>query len=242
MATKKKGLARAHSRAKSAKRILKNAAAPTANPPLFTDMVEFIIPGFAGYAGTRFVSRIARGMVERRFPKLSKHAGPLASLAAFGASWFLVHRVQKVAKYHTPVTVGAAIAALQTIVQTYIPKYGWIVSDYQPQLPPSAGKTTQQTAEPSAQGALPLVENFSMNPSIDEQMASVEAELQMMDHQSRAVSPTTQPFSQGGAMGTLSTGSFGSLGDSADGLGDDDIGDILDELGDDYGGLAGGLN
>jgi len=216
MATKKKGLARSHRRAKSAKRIV---SAPSSNPPLFTDLVEFIIPGFAGYAATRFTSRIVRGLAEKRFPRLGKHAAVLSSLAAFGASWLLVHRVKKVAKYHTPVTVGAAIAALQTTVQTYLPKYGWIVSDYQEQkqIAPSAAAAANQLPN----SAPPITENLTLQPSIDEQLASVEAELAMIESQSDPTPSQTQP-----------------IGDSADGLGD-----LIDEIsGDDYGSLAGGFN
>ena len=84
-------------------------------------------------------------MVIRRFPKLAKHASVLSTLAAAGAAWLLVHRIDKVKQYHTPVVVGAGIATIQTVVQAYLPKYGWMVSDHnlnaqtpaQAELPPS---------------------------------------------------------------------------------------------------------
>jgi len=104
----------------------------TPNPPVSTDLVEFILPGFAGYAATRFVSRVVATQVAKRWPKLATHAGVLGSLASFGAAWIGVHRIDKIAQYHTPVVVGSGIAALQNLVRNYVPRYGWLVADYQP--------------------------------------------------------------------------------------------------------------
>ena len=101
------------------------------NPPLFTDLMEFALPGFGGYAATRFLHRIAYVQLSKRWPKAGKHLAVGSSVGAFLASWFLVHRVKRLEKYHTPATVGAFIAAAQTIVQTYLPKFGWMVSDVQ---------------------------------------------------------------------------------------------------------------
>jgi hypothetical protein len=72
-------------------------------------------------------------MVQRRWPKFGKHAAALGAVGAFGGSWFLAHRIKKLAPYHDAIVVGSGIAALQTIVRTYVPKYGWIVSDYKPE-------------------------------------------------------------------------------------------------------------
>lgn len=123
------------------------ASASKANPPLFRDLMEFALPGFGGYAATRFLHRIAYVQLSKRWPRAGKHLAVGSSVGAFLASWFLVHRIKRLEKYHTPATVGAFIAAAQTIVQTYIPKFGWMVSDIQAQelaaapaaaLPPSA--------------------------------------------------------------------------------------------------------
>lgn len=139
---KKKGLA-AH---KKSKRTKKNNSIVSAkgNPPHMTDLVEFVIPGFAGYAGTRFASRIVHGMVMKKFPKLAKHASVISTFASAGAAWFLVHRIERVRQYHTPVVVGAGIAAIQTAVQAYLPKYGWMVSDHNIQ-----AQTSEQAAAPA---------------------------------------------------------------------------------------------
>ena len=145
MAKRKRGLA-AYKRAKKNNSVV----SAKANPPPLKDVMDFVVPGFAGYAGTRMVSRIVHGMIIRRYPRLAKHASVISTGLAAAAAWFLVHRIKSVKQYHTPVVVGAGIAALQTAVQAYLPKYGWMVSDHnlnaqtpaQAALPPS--QATQQ--------------------------------------------------------------------------------------------------
>lgn len=105
------------------------------NPPLVQDLWEFILPGFGAFAASRFVSRVAATQVAKRWPKLGKHAGVAAAGGTFAAAWFLAHRWDKIAKYHTPAVVGSGLAFLQTLVQTYFPQFGWMVSDVTPDLP-----------------------------------------------------------------------------------------------------------
>lgn len=138
---KKKGLA-AYKRAKKNSDIVKKSA--KSNPPAAKDLVEFVVPGFVGYAGTRMASRIVHGMVIKRFPKLAKHASVISTGVAAAAAWLLVHRIEKIQQYHTPVVVGASIAAIQTTVQAYLPKYGWMVSDHN-----LNAQTPQQAAQPA---------------------------------------------------------------------------------------------
>jgi hypothetical protein len=108
------------------------------NPPLFTDIAEFVVPGFGAFAATRFATRIAATQVAQRAPSWGKHAGAVASLASFAAAWFLAHRVKWLEKHHTPIVVGSAIAALQSIIQIYIPMLGWVVSDATPEFTAAA--------------------------------------------------------------------------------------------------------
>jgi hypothetical protein len=42
---------------------------PRRNPPLSTDVVAQIIPGFAAFAATRFVTRTAATQIAKRWPK-----------------------------------------------------------------------------------------------------------------------------------------------------------------------------
>lgn len=118
------------------KRYVKNpcGSAFKSNPPLFTELLEFVGPGFAAFAATRFGTRIATTQVAKLKPNMGKHAGAGISVAAFLAAWFLGHKVKFLEKYHTPITVGAAIAALQSLIQLYIPKLGWMVADASPEI------------------------------------------------------------------------------------------------------------
>jgi hypothetical protein len=122
------------------KRYVKNpcGGAFKSNPPLFTELLEFVGPGFAAFAATRFGTRIATTQVAKLKPNMGKHAGAWISVAAFLAAWFLGHKVKFLEKYHTPITVGAAIAALQSLIQLYIPKLGWMVADASPELDAAA--------------------------------------------------------------------------------------------------------
>ena len=115
-------------------------SAPRHNPPLIQELAEFIGPGFAAFAATRFGTRLAAQTIAKKKPTWGKHAGALASVGAFFAAWLLAHRLKWLAKYHTPIAVGAAIAAIQSLIQLYIPKLGWMVADASPELaaPPVA--------------------------------------------------------------------------------------------------------
>lgn len=120
--------------------------APRRNPPLMSDLAEWVGPGFAGFAATRLATHIASTQIAQRKPSWGKHVGAGVSIGAFLAAWFLAHRVKFLAKYHTPVTVGAAIAAIQSLLQLYIPKLGWMVSDASPELEAASLAPSQQLA------------------------------------------------------------------------------------------------
>ncbi len=100
--------------------------------------------GFGAFAATRFLTRMATMATASKKPTLARHAGALASLAAFAAAYFGASRIKALAKYETPILLGTAVAALQTVVQTYIPMLAWLVSDVPAGLP--AGQVNQQLA------------------------------------------------------------------------------------------------
>lgn len=102
------------------------------NPPTLNDMAGMVLPSFGAYGGTRLIGRITQVQVAKRWPRWAKHAAALSSLVSFGAAWVLAHRVKAVARYHTPIVIGAGVASLQTLVQTYLPWLGWMTADVQP--------------------------------------------------------------------------------------------------------------
>jgi hypothetical protein len=107
---------------------------PKRNPPLSTDVVAQILPGFVAFAATRFVTRTAALQIAKRWPKYAKHAGAMASIGTFATAWLGAHRVKTLEKYHDMIVIGSGIAAIQSLVQLYLPAFGWVVSDCSPQL------------------------------------------------------------------------------------------------------------
>lgn len=112
----------------------KNPSEPRRNPPTVQELAEFIGPGFAAFAATRFGTRVAATQIAKKKPTWGKHAGAIASVGAFLAAWFLAHRLKMLARFHTPIVVGAGIAAIQSLIQLYVPKLGWMVADATPEL------------------------------------------------------------------------------------------------------------
>lgn len=151
---------------------------PKRNPPLSTDVIQQILPGFAAFAATRYVTRTAALQIAKRWPKYAKHAGAMASIGTFAAAWLGAHRVKTLEKYHDMIVIGAGIGAIQSLVQLYIPQLGWVVSDCSPQLgaaqsrPLLAAQAAPQLAGTPAripQGFKPTTANewFTYNDAYD---------------------------------------------------------------------------
>lgn len=167
-------MARIHRRYRKKKKPRKNPSesGPRHNPTSFSDIIEYAGPGFAAFAATRFGTRVIATQVAKRKPSLGKHAGAIASVGAFFAAWLLAHRVKWLAKYHTPIVVGAAIAGLQSLIQLYVPRLGWMVADASPELASTSQQQQQQAAMPQqAPGDFEFVDEdpamYTYNDSYD---------------------------------------------------------------------------
>jgi len=137
------------------------SSGPKSNPPLFTDLMQSVLPGLGGFAATRFGTRVAMAQVAKRWPKASKHAGAAVSLGMFLAAWFAGHKVKMLAKYHAQITVGAAIGAGVNLVQIYLPKIGWLFGDpTQPALGASNPVLARRSALPDD------LEEFTDDPKL----------------------------------------------------------------------------
>lgn len=124
---------------------------PTDNPPFWQDLYQEYAPAVVGFAATKIAGRIAFKLAKRKSMTLAKHVGPWASVAVAGLTWFGLHSEFAKArqwdqKYHSA-TVGATVAAVMGLVQTYMPVWSWMLNDYHlddfnPKLPaPSAANT-----------------------------------------------------------------------------------------------------
>lgn len=129
----KRNLAANRRRRKARKNPEGGSRALAANPPIAADFTHVLLPGFAAYAATRVLSRIVYSIVQKRWPKLGKHAAAAAGAAGFGAVWLFAHKVKKIAAYHDGVVMGAGVAALHGVAQCYLPaKYSWLLADCKP--------------------------------------------------------------------------------------------------------------
>lgn len=133
MARKRKGassLAKLTRRVASRKRAKRNNPAPKSNPGLLEDTWNLVLPGLVAYGGTRLAGRIAYKVARKKSPMLAKHVGALAPVGVAALTWFAVHKVDRLNKYHNGAVIGTFIAAAQAIMQTYMPQYSWILNDY----------------------------------------------------------------------------------------------------------------
>jgi hypothetical protein len=133
------------------RRIPETSSKPRRNPPVLADLAEFIVPGFAAFATTRLLTRMAAVQIAKRSPTWAKHAGAIASVGSFVAAYYGAHRVKMLEKHHTPIVVGSAIAAIQSLIQLYIPKLGWIIADATPDLAEQSQQQKQLAVAPAPQ-------------------------------------------------------------------------------------------
>jgi hypothetical protein len=123
--------------------------APVANPPDMSELADFVLPGFAGFAATKLLARIVAVQAAKRWPNAGKHVAVGSTVVAFLAAWMLLHRIKKLAPYQMPATVGAGIAALQSAVAAWLPKYGWMVSEPSAENAPLLSSGAQRASMPS---------------------------------------------------------------------------------------------
>lgn len=117
------------------------------NPPPATELAEWILPGFAGFGAARLATYIATSQIEQRKPTWGRWGGGAAAIGTFFAAWLLAHRVKFLEKYQTPIVVGTGIAAIQSLLQLFIPRIGWMVSDAQQYMTPGQTQTSSSTSQ-----------------------------------------------------------------------------------------------
>lgn len=111
------------------KRKRKNAAL-IQNPAVGQDLAEQVIPGLVTYAGLRVGGRIAYKLGKRKGAGWAKHLGALTPVLLAAGGYYAVHKSEKLKPYHDAFVVAAAIAVIQSLMQTYAPRWGWILNDY----------------------------------------------------------------------------------------------------------------
>lgn len=118
------------------------------------EVTEIVVPGIAGFAATRLLTKLAVIAIAKKWPSKSKHGGALASIGVVTALWMLMHRWRALAKYQGTATAGAAIAAITNLLQLYVPKLGWLLGD-PTELTAGGTATSKAVANAMASAQLP---------------------------------------------------------------------------------------
>lgn len=183
--------------------------------------------GFGGFALSRFATRVASVQVAKRSEKWAPHAGVVAGLLTFLAAVFLAKRSKHTAPHAETLQIGTGLALAQTVLQTYIPKLGWIVSDCAPEV--AAAAAPAQVATPTSAGSLLPDDDDddnwgTYNDAFDHGRHSRDAQ----PRQNARQRPITATAPQATRNATQATGPAPSPDGS-----DDDVDSILAELDDD---------
>lgn len=128
---RRRTVAQAKGRARKRRRVRRNPSGGRVSGAAGAKEIGIqIASGFAGYAGTRLLSRAVATIVSKKSPKLAKHAGMIGSVASLGAAFFVLPAWKRTEEYAGEALIGSGIAVAQNLLRTYLPKYGWIVGDY----------------------------------------------------------------------------------------------------------------
>ena len=129
---------------------------PKRNPPLATDVAEYMLPGFAAFIAARVATRFAATQIARRYPSAAKHAGAVAAVGTFAASWLGAHRVKALAKYHHPIVIGTGLAAAQSLLQLYLPGLSKLIGEPLPTALPAPASRPVATQQIAAEAPVPV--------------------------------------------------------------------------------------
>jgi hypothetical protein len=104
---------------------------PRSNPSSgwLKDLGHDVLPALAGFAGSRLISRMMTLAIHKKWPGAARHAGAISAIASFaGAAWG-AHKIKSIEKYADGLVIGAGVGAAATILQTYVPKLGWMMAE-----------------------------------------------------------------------------------------------------------------
>lgn len=136
-----------------------------ANPDGTVELAYNVGAGFAGYAATRFASRMVYSQAAKKFPGAAEHAQVIASAVSAAGVYLGSKYWPKAEDYHEAASIGAGIALLQAAIQVYLPKFGWIVSDASPDQYADKKKSTGPKA---SEFATPDVSAFDLDQLLAE--------------------------------------------------------------------------
>jgi hypothetical protein len=137
------------------------------NPSKATKLATQVGAGFAGYLAARLAGRIAYSQAVKRSMKASKHMGAVGAIAGAAGVYYASRYWDKAKPHHDELVMGAAIAAAQTVAQTYLPeRLKWITQDWQESEYASVAPKEDEAALPEI-GDFDLDQLLSENPDVE---------------------------------------------------------------------------
>lgn len=145
----------------------KNRRTIAKSNPELANFAGLAIPAVGAYVATRVAGNIATGMLAARAPRLAKHAKPLSSVALLALIWYAAKKSKTAAKYQNGLLAGAAVAAVQNLICTYIPALAGIFADNKLMLPTKYAPPAGTVVAPGELEAM----------AAEQELAAVEQEL-----------------------------------------------------------------
>jgi len=155
------------------------AAAPRSNPssaPSFwAETGNLVVPGLIGYTGVRLSGRIAYKLGKRKSVAWARHLGALTPVLTASGVILAAHKLESLSEYQQGLVIGSAIAATQSVLQTYLPQWSWFVNDYHlddvlPLAPPPGelpnGNGVTQPSIPDSSPDAGVEDNFEDIPEL----------------------------------------------------------------------------
>jgi hypothetical protein len=134
-------------------RLNPEALLPKSGP--VTERAYDVAAAFGAYAATRVLGRTVYQFAGKRWPGLKRHLAVAATGAGVIGAYYLAQYWDAASEYEDAVVLGSGVAAAQAAVQTYLPRYSNLISDWQePRLPEEAAGG--QGASVTVPGALSL--------------------------------------------------------------------------------------
>ena len=140
--------------------------------------IDEVVAGVGGYGATRLGARLANLPIQKRWPRVARHAPPaLAAVGFFIILWLTGKLPKKYEKYIMPILVGSGIAVVHEAIRALTPGLGWLVGFDQP---PILAPTVPQLALRSPQLAVEPIDEDSYyreDPDVSQDTNDEDADL-----------------------------------------------------------------
>jgi len=123
---------------------------------------DVVAPAVIGYAAARIAGRIAYKLARKRSPRLAKHLGAITPGIVTAGTYAVASMIESTERYRAGFLAGGGIATAQSLLQSYVPQYGWVLNDYH-----MNDAAPQQFVMPQPQQRQALPASAAVVPSTD---------------------------------------------------------------------------